>query len=457
MERTVRHGRFTQAPVAAALAMVMLGSLCLPASAQMDTPFNPGAEYQKNPHARVKHVLLYNFTHSAHDKIHLLKALRRMSAKYGFRLDVGGTSDYITPQTLEGVDVAVFSNGDGDVLYKAVPLAAMKAFVEVKGKGLLQTHAAAGYVGCPTAGQENLDDPDCKWLARVLVRQEFHHNHDTPARIYADSVLAGTVPPGAKSGTAAATINHGRKNPETVNIFKGLPKNGMGADPEQEYVWDATRDEWFNYRGSPRLQGAQVFDGVAFGPVNILMSLDESSYVPVAPVMGDHPMAWARKVGNGLTAYINAGHTDVYTRLRGKVDDSLIEKIEWNMIRYLARDYVGCMDAGKANYNPDASIAVLTPGLDPADPCVTASIASPGKAKALPGIFVSHAGVVIPTIERQAYRIVASNAKGERVFSASLTGGPGQSITALENRKGTYIIEVTTPKDGKAVSKVSLR
>jgi trehalose utilization protein len=371
---------------------------------------------------------------------------------------VSGTDNYITTATLEGVDVAIFSNGDGDVLSNATSLAAVRNFVEVKGKGLLQTHAAAAYIPCPTSGEENLADANCKWLARVLVRQFLDHEADnTPVRIYADSVLAGTVPPRA-IGTATATINHGRKNPETMNIFKGLPKNGMGANPAQEFVWDASGDEWYNYRGNPRLQGAQTFNGVAFSPVNILMSLDESSYAPKVSTMGDHPIAWARKVGNGLTAYMNAGHEDNYTRPRGTVRDSIIEKIDWNMIRYLARDYVGCMDATKGSaYNPDASVQVLTPGLDPADPCIPSSAAGRIKGEVSAGISISEAGVVIPTIERQAYRIVASNTKGERVFSASLTGGPGQNITALENRKGTYYIEVTSEKHGKTVNKVTLR
>jgi hypothetical protein len=441
-----------------ALGLVLaLGAWQAP-RAQMDMPFNADTEYQKNPHARVKRVLLYEYTFSSHNKAPVLDAMRRLSTRYGFRLDVSGAKDYITRETLDGVDVAVFANGSGDVLHNPISLSAMKEFVEVKGKGLLQIHEAAAYIPCPTAGQEILDDPDCNWLARVVARQVVQHTFDRiPARIYADSVLAGGVPPSAFSGTPVAAINHGRKNPETINIFKGLPKNGMGADPDQDYVWDATADEWFNYRGNPRLQGAQVFDGVAFGPVNILISLDESSFTPAPPAMGDHPMAWARKVGNGLTAFISAGHTDVYTRPRGAVKDSLIQKIDWNILRYLARDFVGCMDANKAGYNPEASVAVLTPGLDPADPCGPISNLRRIQGAADLGIFISGAGVVIPTIERRAYRIVASNAKGERVFSASLTGGPGQSITALENKKGTYFIEVTAPKTGKSVSKAILR
>jgi trehalose utilization protein len=449
--------RRTQCVLPLAVGMAVVLGAWQESKAQMDKPFNGETEYQRNPHSKVKRVLLYNRTFGGHDKAPLLNAMRRLQAKYGFQLDVSGADNYITTATLEGVDVAIFSNGDGDVLSNATSLAAVRNFVEVKGKGLLQTHAAAAYIPCPTSGEENLADANCKWLARVLVRQYFHHNGDnSPARIYADSVLAGAVPPRAVSGTPAATINHGRKNPETINIFKGLPKNGMGANPAQEFVWDASGDEWYNYRGNPRLQGAQTFNGVAFGPINILMSLDESSYTPAAPTMGDHPMAWARKVGNGLTVYMNAGHSDNYTRPRGTVRDSIIEKIDWNMIRYLARDYVGCMDATKGPYNPDASVAVLTPGLDPADPCVGTSAVSHLKGKVPAGISISEAGVVIPTIEREAYRIVASNAKGERVFSASLTGGPGQNITALENKKGTYYIEVSTPKMGKTVSKVTL-
>jgi hypothetical protein len=442
-------------PLAVGMAVVL--GAWQDSKAQMDRPFNANAEYQKNPHAKVKRVLLYNRTFGGHDKAPLLNAMRRMSTKYGFQLDVSGADNYITAATLEGVDVCVFSNGDGDVLSNATSLAAMRNFIEVKGKGLLQVHAAAAYVPCPTSGEENLADNNCKWLARVLVRQYFHHNNDkTPARIYADSVLAGTVPPRAISGTAPATINHGRKNPETINIFKGLPKNGMGANPNQEFVWDASPDEWYNYRGNPRLQGAQTFGGVAFSAINILMSLDESSFSPVSPVMGDHPMAWARKVGNGLTVYMNAGHSDNYTRPRGTVNDSIIEKIDWNMIRYLARDYVGCMEPGDGKFNPDASVQVLTPGIDAPNPCTGVSAVKHIKGTNPIGIYATQAGVVIPTIERQAYRILATNAKGERFFSANVTGAPGQSLTALENKKGAYYIEVTTPKSGKSVTKVTL-
>src|SRR4051812_30498847 len=239
-------------------ALVLAQGLGNTARAQMDIAYNPNAPYQKNPNAKVKHVLLYNFTLGGHSKTPLLNAMRRMATTYGFQLDVGGTNNYITTATLANVDVAVFSNGDGDVLSNAASLAATRDFVEVKGKGMLLTHAAAAYIPCPTSGEENLTDANCKWLARVLVRQYLHHNGDpTNARIYVDSVTAGSIPPRSTAGSAAATINHGRKNPETINIFKGLPKNGMGDNPNQEFVWDALGDEWYNYRGNPRLQGAQ--------------------------------------------------------------------------------------------------------------------------------------------------------------------------------------------------------
>ncbi len=428
------------------------------ASAQMDTPRNPNAEYQKNPNAHVKHVLLYNFTLGGHSKTPILNAMRRLATKYGFQLDVGGTDNYITAATLAGVDVAVFSNGDGDVLANATSLAAVKNFVQVQGKGLFQTHAAAAYIPCPTSGEENLNDPNCKWLARVLVRQYLHHNPDpTNATIYADSVLQGAIPPRSFAGSPAATQNHGRKNPETINIFRNLPKNGLGTNVNTEFMWEQLGCEWYNYRGNPRQQGAQTFDGVAFGPINILMSLDESSYAATDPKMGDHPMSWARKVGNGLTAYMNAGHSDVYTRARGTVRDSIIEKIDWNMMRYLARDFMGCMDANSPKYNPDASVTLLTPGFDEAAPCGTVSNLNLIKGSASAQISFGQQGVVIPTIERGFYRIVASNARGQHVFSATIPGGPGQNITALENKKGAYFIEVNSPKTGKSVTKVELK
>lgn len=124
----------------------------------------------------------------------------------------------------------------------------------------------------------------------------------------------------------------------------------------QPYVWDSVGDEWFNYRGYVRTQGAQTFNGVLFGPVIVLNTLNEKApYYGGVGQMGDLVEGWGRHVGNGLTANVEHGHGSVYVHPRGSVNDSIMEKLNWRIIRYLARDFVGCMDPADANYNPEAS------------------------------------------------------------------------------------------------------
>ena len=198
--------------------------------------------------------------------------------------------------------------------------------------------------------------------------------------------MSGQIPPRATGTSAvAATRNHGRKNPETSNIFETLPTNGgAGALANRPYIWEGLGDEWYNYRNNPRLQGELTIENIKYGPINILLSLDESSIADDAKcsdgsncknkgTFGDRPVAWTRKVGNGLAAYQNAGHSNVYTRTRtvgsATVNDSIIEKFNWRLMKYLARDFVGCMTPGDAKYNPEATVLQLSPGIDDATPC----------------------------------------------------------------------------------------
>lgn len=56
-------------------------------------------------------------------------------------------------------------------------------------------------------------------------------------------------------------------------------------------------DEWYNFRDNPREH------------VNVLLSLDETSYAPGEGAMGDHPIAWYHQVGVGRAFYTGLGHT----------------------------------------------------------------------------------------------------------------------------------------------------
>lgn len=58
-----------------------------------------------------------------------------------------------------------------------------------------------------------------------------------------------------------------------------------------------TRDEWYIYNKSPRLN------------VNVLASIDESTYSPIKDVkMGDHPVVWTNEHVKAKNVYIAMGH-----------------------------------------------------------------------------------------------------------------------------------------------------
>jgi len=423
---------------------------------------DPSNPYQQNPNNHVRRVLYYSYKLGGHNQSYMLAEQIRLARQYGFQLDTSSNASYITETTLglsgdttNPVNVAVFNNGDGDVLSNATSLAAMKKYVQDKGRGLLQIHAAAAYVGCPTSGTENLTDANCRWLARVLVRQYLNHNPDPNyARIYVDSVRAGEIPPNATTaGNTPAGWDHGKRVPEFKAIFDSLPSNNGVIGGPQPGVWDSLGDEWYNYRGYVRTQGAQTLDGVAYGPVIALLSQDEkASYTATSYKMQDRVQAWARHVGNGLTIYNNAGHGQTaYTgtrRVNGVVvNDTINQKINWRFMRYLARDFVGCMDPSYVEYNSSASVTSITPGIDDPTPCKTKSSAIIGRASTEGGkIGIIHNGgsLQVSLDEPGTYQLSILDASGRTVYSS--TGvGPG-NVKVPEMKSGSYSIQVTTSK-----------
>ncbi len=416
--------------------------------------------YQKSPNSRVHRVLYYSYKLGGHTQSYLQAELTRLANIYGFQLDVGSTASYITETSLgmagdttNPVNVAVFNNGDGDVLQNATSLAAMKKFVQDKGRGLLQIHAAAAYVPCPTSGAENLTDANCKWLARVLVRQYLNHNPDPNyARIYVDSVRAGEIPPNATTaGNVAAGWDHGKRVPEFKAIFDSLPSNnGVIGGPEPQ-VWDSLGDEWYNYRGYVRQQGAQTLDGVAYGPVIALLSMDEkASYTASSYKMQDRVQAWSRHVGNGLTIYNDAGHGQTaYTgtrRVKGVVvNDTINQKINWRFIRYLARDFVGCMDSSYVEYNPSASVTMITTGIDDPEPCKTSTntaLVNHHNTDDRIGILGTPGAYVVAVNEPGNYQVTVLDVNGRNVYAVSGNGPGRMKIPTMKS--GSYVIRVTT-------------
>lgn len=407
---------------------------------------------------KIKGVLLYDWTVGGHDRSHTQNSMMRLSQKYGFRLDRSQSQTYITAQTLQGIDLIVFNNGDQDPLQNATSLQAVRNFVEKEGKGILVVHAGAAYIPCPA---ENIADANCRWIMRGLRTQFWIHNPDnTRGTIYADSVVAGQIPPRATATSAVASArNHGRKNDETRMIFENLPTNaGAGALANAKYIWEGLGDEWYNYLNNPRLEGQRTLDGVVFGPINILLSLDESSVSNTAGcngsgnncknqgTFGDRPVSWTRKIGNGNIVYQNAGHSNVYTRQRvvggANVNDSIVEKLNWRIMKYLARDFVGCMTPGDTKYNPEASVTQLNPGIDPASPCEggVTTIAAPSPAKGS-RISVLNGVLSVAIPGATDLRVTVTDLSGKSVLSRSARGTGGLEIPDLA--AGRYIVKAS--------------
>ncbi len=76
-------------------------------------------------------------------------------------------------------------------------------------------------------------------------------------------------------------------------------------------------DEWYNFAASPR------------GRVNVLISIDETTYDPEAAPMGeDHPMVWWHELGKGRVFYSALGHSPESYR-EGAMPTMIESAIAW--------------------------------------------------------------------------------------------------------------------------------
>jgi len=86
-------------------------------------------------------------------------------------------------------------------------------------------------------------------------------------------------------------------HPEVQQATLNVEENVHPSTQTLATTWVHT-DEWYNFQTNPREN------------VNVLMSIDESTYNPGAAAMIDHPIAWYRNVGEGRSFYTGLGHTD---------------------------------------------------------------------------------------------------------------------------------------------------
>ena len=153
-------------------------------------------------------------------------------------------------------DVVILNNSSGTV-YLQDQQDAFRSFVE-GGGGVVALHAAGGdssYVW--------------GWYARELIRAQF-----------VDHPMANHIQEAALDVEELA-------HPVVMHLGRRWVRS----------------DEWYNFAESPASR------------VNVLLSIDESTYDPESSPMGeDHPMVWWHQVGAGRVLYCALGHVpETYT------------------------------------------------------------------------------------------------------------------------------------------------
>lgn len=324
----------------------------------------------------------------------------RLQKLYGFNLVMLGQQQQaqLTATVLQGAQILVFSDGDGDVLPPGDQRTAVEDFVQNQGKSVLMIHAAAAYVN------------NWQFLKDAAVQQYWTHAPDgTQGTVYTDTM--------------------GLNRAETKNIMKGIAAR------------QTFKDEWYSFHASARLTPGVI----------VLLSADEKSFTP-SDAMPDHPEAWTHHMGKGLAMYESMGHADVWTGNGATPNGGSMQAMLWNMNRYLGHDFAGCMDSTYAEYNPDASVAKLN--ASDANPCVTLKnpvsnvrldIRSVPNAAA-PRIQRGGLSFILPVTGNGRYTVRLLNTRGREVYAAQATG-PSQLEVPVA-KLGIYYAEITPVGSG---------
>jgi type 1 glutamine amidotransferase len=193
-------------------------------------------------------VLVFSKTEGyRHESIPVARTtLMNLAGTSSWTITASEDSSIFTDTGLAGIDVIVFLSTTGDILNEAQQ-AAFERFIR-SGKGFVGIHAAS--------------DTEFDWpFFGELVGAYFSEHPDIQeARLEVEDAT----------------------HPTTT----GLPT-----------TWTRT-DEWYSFRENPRPN------------VNVLMTLDESSYSPGTSAMGpDHPIAWWLEYEGSRSFYTALGHT----------------------------------------------------------------------------------------------------------------------------------------------------
>ena len=214
-----------------------------------------------------------------------VEMLTEMAAEEGATILVTDQTDVFTPEGLAAFDVAVFVSTTGDILDPDEE-SAFEGFIQ----------AGGGWVGIHAAADCEYDWP---WYGQLLGNGAWFRNH--PPSQTATLEVEDPTHPGA-----------GLYEP-SIPLF----------------------EEWYNFQENPR------------PVVNVVMTLDETSYDPGVGAMGDdHPIAWAHEFDGGRAFYTGLGHrSQTYDDVR--FQEQIRGAIRWAAGLYVFADGFESGDTGQ--------------------------------------------------------------------------------------------------------------
>jgi cytochrome c len=177
-----------------------------------------------------------------------LQALSMLAEEHDWTVTATEDPAVFNDAGLEPIDVIVFVMTLGDDILDDAQQAAFERFIR----------AGHGFVGIHSATDTEFEWPFYGELVGAYFRE---HPDVQPATLQVEN----------------------REHPSTAHLME---------------TWTRT-DEWYSFRTNPREK------------VEVLLSLDESSYEPGASEMdGDHPIAWLREYEGGRSFQTALGHTE---------------------------------------------------------------------------------------------------------------------------------------------------
>lgn len=216
-------------------------------------------------------------------------AIERLGAAHGIAVDTTDDPERFTDD-LGVYDVLVFVHTSGNVLPERSQRAALERYMS-NGGGFFGIHAASSMA--PDVAT------DWPWF-RDLVGASFKGH--TVARVFSDEPVPerpGVVYGGRLADAPADADRWG----DALAVASCEPASVGVEDPDCPAIGtisdrDVVVDEWYGFHDDPRPH------------VNVVATVDESTYEPYLGEMGDdHPIVWWREFDGGRSVYNAMGHS----------------------------------------------------------------------------------------------------------------------------------------------------